>query len=52
VRLAVIAHVRHTEIRYDELLAEGYERTEAREKMEETVREVLARWEATPDSRV
>ena len=52
VRLAVIAHIRHTESRYDELLAEGYERSEAREYVEETVREVLARWEAAPDSKV
>lgn len=30
VRMAVIAHIRHAETRYDELLAAGYERREAR----------------------
>ncbi len=51
VRLAVIAHVRHTETRYDELLAEGNERAEARELVTEKVLKVLARWEAAPNSR-
>jgi hypothetical protein len=46
VRLAVIAHVRHAETRYDELLAEGYERSRARESVEEEVLKTLARWEA------
>jgi hypothetical protein len=31
VRLAVIAHIRHTETEYHELLARGYERWEARD---------------------
>jgi len=46
VRLAVIAHVRHTETDYDALLAQGYERSEARAQVEGTVFRVLARWEA------
>ena len=32
IRLAVIAHIRHTETTYDDLLAGGNERWEAREK--------------------
>jgi hypothetical protein len=46
VRLAVIAHVRHQETDYDELLARGYERWEARAEVEDTVRQVLEVWEA------
>jgi hypothetical protein len=45
VRLAVTAHVRHTETRYDELLIRGHERHEARRQVEETVRHILRRWE-------
>ncbi len=48
VRLAVIAHIRHTETKYDALLSRGYERWEARAQVEETVARVLAQWEA-PD---
>ncbi len=45
VRLAVIAHVRHTETDYDTLLAKGYDRQEARAAVRETVGLVLVRWE-------
>jgi hypothetical protein len=45
VRLAVIAHVRHRETRYDELLAKGYDRWTARAAVEEDVRRVLRKWE-------
>jgi len=44
VRLAVVAHVRHVETRYDELLMNGWERSDARLSVEDTVRSVLARW--------
>jgi hypothetical protein len=44
VRLAVIAHVRHRETKYDELLAKGRERWEARTAVEETVHRVLEKW--------
>ena len=44
VRLAVIAHVRHRESQYDELLAMGSDRWEARAAVEEAVRHVLKRW--------
>jgi len=48
--LAVTAHVRHTATRYDELLAGGEERREAREEVEEDVLQVLAKWESDPNS--
>jgi hypothetical protein len=44
VQLAVIAHVRHAETDYDELLAGGYERWEAREAVQTTVGRVLQQW--------
>jgi len=46
VRLAVMAHIRHTETEYDTLLASGCERREARAQVEETIARVLARWAA------
>ncbi len=46
IRLAVIAHIRHTETRYDTLLAKGYERWEARTAVESAAAQVLAKWEA------
>jgi len=49
IRLAVTAHVRHAETQYDELLAKGYERWEAREEVEEVL-QVLAKWEGDPNS--
>jgi hypothetical protein len=45
ISLAVIAHIRHTETRYDELLARGYERREARELVREAANRVLNQWE-------
>jgi hypothetical protein len=47
VKLAVISHIRHTETPYDELLAGGHERWEAREQVEEAVDRVLSEWKAT-----
>jgi hypothetical protein len=46
VCLAVVAHIRHTETRYDHLLASGYERWEARAEVKYQVEEVLAKWSA------
>jgi hypothetical protein len=46
VRLAVMAHVRHRETPYDELLARRYDRWEARDAVEEAVRRVLQKWGA------
>ena len=45
VRLAVTAHVRHVETEYDSLLAKGFERWEARNRVAEATNRVLARWE-------
>jgi hypothetical protein len=50
IRLAVTAHVRHTETGYDELLGKGYDRREAREQVEREVLQVLAKWEGDPHS--
>jgi len=44
VRLAVRAHIRHAETGYDQLLAKGHDRSEARQRVEEAVRRVLERW--------
>jgi hypothetical protein len=48
VRLAVIAHIRHTETEYDSLLAQGYERRWARTQIERPLERTLARWETAP----
>lgn len=45
VRLAVIAHIRHMETEYDELLARGRDRWEARVEVEEAVDLILRRWQ-------
>lgn len=45
IRLAVVAHVRHAETDYDSLLAAGYDRWEARARVEGAVARVLDRWE-------
>jgi hypothetical protein len=46
VRLAVIAHVRHSETDYDELLSGGMERGMAREEVADEIDEILDRWTA------
>ena len=46
VRIAVIAHIRHAETKYDELLMRGYERWNARAQVEEVVRRIFTKWEA------
>jgi hypothetical protein len=45
VRMAVIAHIRHAETAYEQLLAHGYERGDARAQVAADVERVLARWE-------
>lgn len=50
VRLAVIAHVRHRETPYDELLLSGQDRTEARAEVELQVEAVLSKWQTHPSS--
>lgn len=44
VRLAVVAHIRHAETRYDELLAQGLERSLARGMVENAIKQALADW--------
>jgi hypothetical protein len=44
VQLAVVAHVRHEETQYDELLARGVERRDARDRVREDVDRVLSGW--------
>lgn len=44
IQLAVIAHIRHTETSYDELLSRGMERWDARGEVEEEIDGVLERW--------
>ena len=45
VLLAVVAHIRHAETNYDEILSAGYERWEARQSVAEIVNQVLKKWE-------
>jgi hypothetical protein len=45
VRLAVIAHIRHEETNYDELLKTDYDRWEARVQVNEKVGNILTKWE-------
>src|SRR5258706_4753008 len=44
--LAVIAHIRHRETNYDDLLGRGWERSDARIAVAERIDEVLSRWQA------
>jgi hypothetical protein len=44
IELAVVAHIRHAETNYDELLAEGVERHEARALVKARIGEVMERW--------
>lgn len=46
IRMAVVAHVRHVETNYDELLGAGYERFDARDLVADQVDRVLHRWSA------
>ncbi len=46
LKLAVVAHIRHAETEYDQLLAQGLERFNARAMVNDAVREVLSKWES------
>jgi hypothetical protein len=48
VRLAVVAHVRHTETEYDALLVGGWDRKEARARVNEEVAMVVGAWRRSP----
>jgi hypothetical protein len=41
---AIAAHVRHAETRYDEFLACGVDRRDARDRVREQIDHLLARW--------
>lgn len=47
VELAVVAHIRHAETDYDELLFQGWEHSLAREEVHAKVGEILAVWRAS-----
>lgn len=47
IRLAVIAHIRHTATEYDTLLSRGYDRYDARIQVQEKIDDVLARWRSS-----
>ena len=44
ILLAVIAHIRHAETNYDKFLAQGIERSLAREHVQDEIDKVLDRW--------
>ena len=44
IMLAVIAHIRHAETNYDELLFQGKERWEARDEVEDEIDKVMKCW--------
>ncbi len=46
VRLAVVAHIRHAETTYDELLMMGHDRWEARDIITDKVDRILEQWES------
>ena len=48
IGLAVRAHVRHSHTSYDELLARGVDRSQARASVRAAVDEVVERWRPTP----
>jgi len=45
IRRAVIAHIRHTETKYDSLIAKGYDRSSARAQVEEMINFIVSKWE-------
>ncbi len=46
IQLAVVAHIRHAETRYDDLLARGYERWESRAQVKGEIDWILTQWKA------
>ncbi|MCI0618621.1 DUF2293 domain-containing protein [bacterium] len=44
IQLAVVAHIRHAETDYDELMMQGYERWEARNNVNSLVEQTLEHW--------
>ena len=50
IRLAVVAHIRHAETNYDEMLSQGTDRHSAREQVQDEIDKVLDRWKAEQSS--
>ncbi len=46
ILLAVVAHIRHAETKYDELLSQGMERRDARDEVADDIDTVLERWKS------
>lgn len=44
ITLAVVAHIRHVETSYDTLLAQGYDRFEARQMVHSEIEDILGSW--------
>lgn len=44
ILLAVIAHIRHAETNYDELLSQGMERSLARDEVSKVLEKILSHW--------
>ena len=44
ILLAVIAHIRHAETNYDELLMQGMDRSSARDEVREEIDQLVAQW--------
>ena len=45
IRPAVIAHIRHTKTKYDELISRGYDRYDARSLVQPEVETIVEQWE-------
>ena len=48
IRLAVIAHIRHAETKYDDLFLAGRTKKTARAEIEDNLEKVLKKWELRP----
>ncbi len=48
VQLAVMAHIRHTETDYDELLSTGIDRSEARMRVGSDIFRIARKWQSSP----
>jgi hypothetical protein len=45
IRLAVVAHIRHVETHYDQLLSKDWDRHEARQRVQEDVARIMDDWQ-------
>lgn len=45
IRLAVVAHIRHRETNYDNLLAQGLDRSDARDLIRDSVNQISTHWQ-------